>query len=211
MIDIFLEQIHHDWGQWFKVENVLYQEKSPYFDQLIFESPSLGKVHVIDGIVQSTEKDEFIYQEMLTHVPLIAHGHAKQVLIIGGGDGGILREVLKHPAVESVHLCTIDPTEIAFSKTHLPHLSKGSFDHPKAKICILDGAVYVKECKNTYDVILIDSSDPVGPCAPLFTEEFYSDCRNLLNEGGLLVNMADVPFFQMDTLTLVNQNLKKSL
>lgn len=205
---MFLEQLHQDWGQWFKVEEVLYQEKTPICDQLIFENPTFGKVHVIDGIVQSTEADEYVYQEMLSHVPLLAHGHAKTVLIIGGGDGGILRETLKHPLIEKVDLCTIDPVEIEFSKTHLAHLSQGAFDHPKAHIFIDDGAHFVKACESTYDIIIIDSSDPIGPSAALFTDEFYSDCKSLLNKGGILVNMAGVPFLQTQVMQMIHSRLK---
>ena len=203
---LFYEPIHTHWGQWFQVEHVLYQDSY----QCIFENPSLGKVHVIDNVVQSTEKDEFIYQEMLAHVPLVAHGNARSVLIIGGGDGGVLREVLKHPSLESAHLVEIDPNVVTFSKQFLPHLSQGSFDHPKAHIHIEDGALFVKTCPNTFDVILVDSSDPIGPCAVLFTAEFYADCKKLLNPGGVLVNMSDVPFLQPDTLKLTHANLQES-
>lgn len=205
----YSETLYDDWRQTFLVEKKLYEEKTKEQHMVIFENPRYGKVLALDGVIQTTQNDEFVYHEMLTHVPMIAHGHAKNVLIIGGGDGGIMREVLKHKTVEKVTLVEIDESVVTFSKEHLPTLSEGAFDDPRAEVIIQDGCQFVKNSPQKYDVIICDSTDPFGPGAVLFTPEFYGDCHALLTKGGIFVNQNGVPFLQPEELksTLKNRKL----
>lgn len=163
---------------------------------------------MLDGITQTTEADEFIYHEMLSHVPIFAHGAASRVLIIGGGDGGMLREVLRHPGVERCTMVEIDPSVVALSKEYLPNHSDGAFDDPRADLVFADGAVFVKETTETYDVIIVDSTDPIGPGEVLFQDTFYANARKCLNAGGILVTQNGVPFMQPDELKNTVSHLK---
>jgi len=203
-VEWFQETLHPAIRQTLKVEEVLHREKTALQDLVIFRNPTFGRVMALDGIVQTTEGDEFIYHEMLAHVPILAvraakragaKGRVGKVLIVGGGDGGCLREVLKHPKL----VCTmveIDPGVIELSRKHLPNHHAGAFDNARAKIVIADGAKFVKDTPERYDVIIIDSTDPVGPGAVLFTEEFYADCKRCLAPGGVLVTQNGVPYLQ---------------
>jgi spermidine synthase len=155
---------------------------------------------MLDGIIQLTTKDEFIYHEMMSHVPLFAHGRAKQALIVGGGDGGVLREALKHPGLKEVTLCEIDRGVIDLCRRHFPEISAGAYDDPRTRIVIADGTKFVAEAGERFDVIMVDSTDPVGPGAVLFTREFYADCARCLKPGGLLVTQNGLPFLQADEL-----------
>jgi spermidine synthase len=195
----FEETLHDDLRQRLRVSKVLYREKTEHQDLIIFENPSLGRVLALDGVVQTTEADEHIYHEMLSHVPIIAHGSAGAVLIIGGGDGGMLREVLKHGDIAAT-MVEIDPGVIALCREHLPSLSRGAFDDPRAKLVIADGAQFVAETEQRFDVIIIDSTDPIGPGEVLFGADFYAGCRRCLNRGGVLVTQNGVPFVQPDEL-----------
>ena len=194
------ESLHSTWRQDFEIKSKIYEEITEHQHLLIFENEQFGKVLALDGVIQITEKDEFMYSEMMCHVPLLAHGQAKRVLIIGGGDGGILREVLKHKTLEKVVLVEIDEGVVVFSKQYLPFISQGAFNDPRAKILIEDGCLFVKNSPEKFDVIICDSTDPIGPGAALFTSEFYEDCHNLLNDGGIFVNQNGVPFLQAGEL-----------
>jgi spermidine synthase len=202
------EGLYKDWKQSFKVERSLYEDRSEYQDLMIFENNTWGRVLVLDGIIQLTEKDEFVYHEMMAHVPLMAHKNPEAVLVIGGGDGGIVREVLKHASVKKVTLVEIDGSVIEFSKKYLSFVSQGAFQDPRVEVVIQDGVEFIKEAQQFYDVILCDSSDPEGPSAVLFTEEFYGFCKNHLNEGGIFVNQSGVPASQPQELQMIYKNLK---
>ncbi len=195
------ENLYTSWRQSFEVGKELFREKTEFQDMIIFENPIYGRVLALDSVIQTTEKDEFVYHEMLTHVPIYAHGAAKKVLIIGGGDGGILREVLKHKMVERAVMVEIDPTVVELSKQHLPTLSAGAFDNPKGEVIIDDGVKYMAQDGEKFDVIIVDSTDPVGPGEVLFRQEFYADCKKRLTERGILVTQNGVPFMQSDELT----------
>ncbi len=192
----YRETLYQDWVQSFRVKEVLYEEQTSEQHLIIFQNDLFGKVLALDGVIQLTEKDEFIYQEMLAHVPLLAHGNARNVLVIGGGDGGIIREVLRHNTVEKVTLVEIDEAVITFSKKYLPAISNGAFEDPRVRVIIEDGCKFVKNCQETFDVIICDSTDPIGPGAVLFTPEFYGDCHQLLTERGIFINQNGVPFLQ---------------
>lgn len=196
----YQETLHGPYGQYFAVERELYREKTEYQDLVIFENKIFGKVLALDGAVQTTTADNHPYHEMLLHPPLLAHGQAKRVLIIGGGDGGSLREAVKHP-IERAVMVEIDPDVIELSKRYLPELSDGAFDNPKAEVVIADGCRYVAETDERFDVIVVDSTDPIGPGKVLFTSEFYRDCKRCLNPGGILVTQHGVPRLQPDELT----------
>lgn len=205
MTDRFEERLYEDflyrgYAQSFDITNVLFQEKTEFQDLIIFENPTFGRVLALDGVVQVTEGDEFVYHEMMTHVPLFAHGRARHVLIIGGGDGGILREVLRHAEVEKATVVEIDRSVVDLCVTHMPAISNGAFDNPRAELIITDGLTFVAETDRRFDVVIVDSTDPIGPGEALFTAEFYANCKRCLNGGGVLVNQNGVPFFQPDEI-----------
>jgi len=193
--------------QRFQVTRVVRHEKSEFQDLLIFDTPAFGRVLAIDGIIQTTEQDEYCYHEMLVHVPLFAHGAARRVLIIGGGDGGALREVLRH-GVEKATMVDIDRTVIDLCSEYMPSLSAGAFDDPRTDLLIADGIRYVAECDARFDVIIVDSTDPIGPGEVLFSQEFYADCKRCLNPGGILVTQNGVPVFQPDEVRNTHARLK---
>jgi len=159
------------------------------------------RILTLDDVVQTTEGDNFIYHEMLTHVPILAHGNAKRVLIIGGGDGGMAREALRHTSVEHVTMVEIDAGVVDFSKEYLPMLSDGAFDDPRLNLVINDGALFMKENTEKFDVIIVDSTDPIGPGEVLFTDTFYGHAARSLTEDGIIVTQNGVPFMQGDELT----------
>jgi spermidine synthase len=196
----FEETLHPDWRQGIRVETLLLRERTEHQDLVIFESRDWGRVLALDGVVQITTGDEFCYHEMLVHVPLLAHGAAREVLIIGGGDGGCLREALRHADVVRVTQVEIDPAVIELSRSWLPTLSDGAFEHPKARVVIADGARYAAESRDRFDVVIVDSTDPQGPGAVLFTTAFYRDVRRLLNPGGIMVSQCGNPAIRPDEL-----------
>jgi spermidine synthase len=190
------ETLYPEWKQVVRMDKVFMQEKTGLQDLVIFENGLLGRVLGLDGVVQTTEADEYVYHEMMVHVPLISHANPEQVLIIGGGDGGILREVIRHRTVKKVVMVEIDKAVVDLSKEHLPSLSNGAFDDSRLELIIDDGAKFVKETQDRFDVIICDSTDPIGPGEVLFTQEFYGDCKNILRKGGIFVNQNGVPFLQ---------------
>jgi spermidine synthase len=185
--------------QGFHFDEILYEAQTPFQSITIYRAPVLGRVLVLDGVVQTTEADEFIYHEMLTHVPLMAVPDPKRVMIVGGGDGGTLREVLKHP-VERVDLVEIDVKVIESSREFLPTLNDGGrvFDEPRVNVVVEDAFKYMKEHTGEYDAILVDSTDPVGMAEALFSDEFYRLCRDSLSPTGALSAQDGVVFFQRD-------------
>lgn len=207
----FDELLHDGYGQSFEVSNVLYRDKTEHQDLIIFDTPTLGRVMALDNIVQVTTRDEFVYHEMLTHVPMFArqcvHGDVRDVLIIGGGDGGILREVLRHESVERATMVEIDGSVVDLCKEYFPDISMGAFDDARTDLIVDDGVKFVAETDRRYDVIIVDSTDPIGPGEVLFTESFYADCRRCLKDGGVLVTQNGVPFFQGDEVTTTNQRM----
>jgi spermidine synthase len=208
MTRFWSETLYDAYGQSFEIDKVYFESKTEHQHLMIFHNAIFGRVMVLDGIVQTTEKDEFIYHEMLTHVPLLAHGSAQRVLIIGGGDGGILREVCKHQTVEHVTQVEIDQAVIDMAKEYLPNHSQGAFDDPRANIVIDDGIRFVTETDQKFDVIISDSTDPIGPGEVLFTSPFYEGCKRCLNDGGILVTQNGVAYMQLDEVTTTARRLK---
>ena len=180
----------------FKVDKVLYEMRTEHQHLVLFEQPFFGKMLMLDGATQITKKDEFIYQEMMSHVPLFAHGSARDVLIIGGGDCGIAEEVLKHRSVRCLTQVEIDPAVVKFAKEHFPEFTKPVFADKRFESVIDDGMKYVARTERQFDAIIVDSTDPQGPGKVLFSHKFYAACKRCLNKGGVLVTQNGVPLFQ---------------
>ena len=201
MTEWFEETLYPAWGQRFQVTRVLADEHSAFQHIQVIDTSSHGRVLILDGCVQITERDEFAYQEMITHVPLLAHGDAKRVLIIGAGDGGVLRRVLQHATVQSATMVEIDGDVIRLSKQHLPSIAGDAWSDPRAAVIVGDGIAHLAgAAADSYDVVIVDSTDPAGPGEALFTDAFYADCARALGECGILVNQSGVPFMQADEL-----------
>jgi spermidine synthase len=180
------ERLHVHYAQSLRIDELLYDSKTEHQRLKVFQNGTFGRILTLDDVVQTTEGDNFIYHEMLTHVPILAHGSAKRVLIVGGGDGGMARAALDHASVEHVTMVEIDAGVVEFSKEYLPMLSRGAFDDPRLELVIADGAEFMKTTKGGYDVIIIDSTDPIGPGEVLFTDHFYGHAKRALTPGGIL-------------------------
>jgi spermidine synthase len=195
------ETLYPEWGQRFMVKRELARVQSDFQDIVVFESYTHGRVLVLDGCIQITEGDEFVYQEMLTHVPLLAHGDAKRVLIIGAGDGGVLKRVLQHKNVEKAVMVEIDGEVIRLSKEFLPNIAGDAWNDPRAEVLVADGIEYVRKAADaSFDVVIVDSTDPIGVGEVLFTDEFYANVARLLTDKGIIVNQCGVPAMQADEL-----------
>ncbi len=189
-----------------KIYKTLHREKSQYQDISVIETHQFGKMLVIDGTVQTTEGDEFVYHEMLVHVPMFTHDNPEKVLVIGGGDGGSIKEILKHPNVKKIVLVEIDERVVQVSKKYLPEISYGIND-PKVDVVFADGIQYVKENKNEFDVILIDSTDPVGPAVGLFSKEFYSAVFACLKQDGIMCAQTESPFLNSSLIGKIYKDI----
>jgi spermidine synthase len=184
----------------YAVERVLRETRTGHQHLVLFEHRLFGKVLMLDGATQVTTRDEFIYHEMMTHVPILAHGNAHAVLIVGGGDCGIAEEALKHEAVRRVTQVEIDASVVDFAKEHFPEFTGPVLADPRFELVIDDGMNFVAATDKRFDVIIVDSTDPQGPGAVLFTRDFYAACKRCLNQGGVMVTQNGVPFLQPDEL-----------
>ncbi|KAI1919566.1 putrescine aminopropyltransferase [Ophidiomyces ophidiicola] len=191
-----------------RVNQILHHEKSKYQDVLVFESSDHGTVLVLDNVIQCTERDEFSYQEMITHLAMNSHPNPKKVLVIGGGDGGVLREVVKHETVEEAVLCDIDEAVIRVSKKYLPNMSIG-FEHPNVKVHVGDGFKFLAEKKNEFDVIITDSSDPEGPAEVLFQKPYFELLHGSLREGGVISTQAENQWLHIKLITDLKRLMKE--
>ncbi len=203
----FVETLYDSYGQLFRVDEMLFEDKTGHQHLVIFHNAAFGRVLVLDGIVQTTERDEFIYHEMLAHVPILAHGNARDVLIVGGGDGGMLREVTRHRSVERIIQVEIDGRVVDLCRRFLPHHSAGAFDDSRVNVVIDDGLHFLQTTGQRFDVIISDSTDPIGPGEALFSPEFYAACHGRLNPGGVLVTQNGVAFMQPEELALAARRL----
>ena len=204
----FAEKLYANVRQTYEITRVLFRQKTAHQDLIIFETPVFGRVLALDNVVQVTEKDEYVYHEMMTHVPILAHGRARRVLIIGGGDGGILREALRHK-LERVTMVEIDRSVVDMCLKFMPSIPGRAFQDKRTNLVIADGARFVAETDDRFDVIIVDSTDPVGPGEVLFTERFYRDCHRCLMPGGILVNQNGVPFLQGGEVAMTARRRKK--
>ena len=185
----------------FQVDKVLYELETEHQHLVLFEHKFFGKMLMLDGATQITKKDEFIYQEMMSHLPLFAHSSARDVLIVGGGDCGIAEEVLKHKSVRRLTQVEIDPSVVEFAKEHFPEFTRPVFADKRFECIIDDGAKYVAATERRFDVIIVDSTDPQGPGKILFSEKFYAGCKRCMKPGGVLVTQNGVPIYQPSELT----------
>lgn len=209
-MDLKYTELHdNQFGITVRVKNVLYSGKSEFQQIDIIDTEFLGRMLLLDGLVMTSEKDEFFYHEMITHIPMLSHPEPKDVLVIGGGDGGTVREVLRHSSVKRVVLCEIDGAVIEVSKKFLPTIAC-SLDDPRVDIQVRDGIEYIKQNKNKFDIILIDSTDPMGPGEGLFTEEFYKDVNAALKDGGIMVCQSESPFANQKEIKMMQPLLKKA-
>ena len=182
-----------------EIKKELYSKKSKYQQIDIFETTNCGKMLVLDNIIQLTEDDEFAYQEMLAHVPMFSHPNPRRVLVIGGGDGGILREVAKHKSVEEIDICEIDEEVINVSKKYIPSMACG-FDDSRVRVHIQDGNEFIQDRQKYYDVIIVDSSDPIGPGEALFEKPFYVSMKTALKDDGIIATQAESFFLHKEVV-----------
>ena len=192
----FEETLYDAHGQILSIEEIYYENKSDHQHIIIFHNSKYGRVMALDGVIQTTEKDEFIYHEMLTHVPILAHGSVSSVLVIGGGDGGMLREILRHDSISNVTMVEIDKAVVDMCVKFLPRHSQGAFDDARLNLVIDDGAKFVGKSQDKFDIIIVDSTDPIGPGEVLFRFDFYKNCKRCLNDGGIIVTQNGVVFIQ---------------
>ena len=202
----FRETLYDAVCQEFRIDKLYFESRTDHQHLMIFHNARLGRVMTLDGVVQTTEADEFIYHEMMAHVPLFSHGQVRRVLIIGGGDGGMLREVLRHP-VEQVTQVEIDHAVIDMAKEYLPNHSAGAYEDSRLRLVIADGMDFVNNTGEQFDVVICDSTDPIGPGEVLFSENFYAQAKRCLAPGGILVTQNGVPFFQLDELKVTAQRM----
>ncbi len=205
--DLWVEEKFKDFlGLRLKVEKVLFSGKSEFQTVDVVETKGHGKMLLNDGLIMVTERDEFAYHDMITHVPMFVHPSPKNVLVIGGGDGGTAREVLRHTSVEKCTMVEIDGMVVDACREYIPQTSK-DLDHPKMNLIIGDGVEYVKSTNEKFDVIIVDSTDPIGPAQPLFGEDFYKDIYACLSDDGIVVSQGESSWYAMD----IQQSLLKVL
>ena len=191
-----------------QVRKVLAQKKSNYQHILVLDTEIFGRILVLDGYIQITQLDEYIYHEMIVHVPLITHGSPQNVLIIGGGDGGSVREALRHPSVEQVTLVEIDRDVAEASREFFPEVSS-CLDHPRVELCWEDGIDFLENKSKAYDVVIVDSTEPVGPAKSLFSFDFYNRVVKALKEGGVMTAQTESPFHNRDLISISWQYLNQ--
>lgn len=190
-----------------KVDRQLYTAQSEFQRIDVFDSKEFGRFLTLDGYMMLTEKDEFIYHEMITHVPMAVHPDPRNILVIGAGDGGVIRELTRYPNVENIDLVEIDELVIEVSRKFLPTTACCLGDE-RVHIYYEDGVKFIRRCDNKYDVIIVDSTDPFGPGESLFTKEFYGSCNKALRDDGIMVNQHESPFYSEDALAMQRAHRK---
>ncbi|MDX8361029.1 polyamine aminopropyltransferase [Cytobacillus sp. IB215316] len=204
----FTEKQTESYGITAKIKRTLHTEQTDFQKLDMIETEQFGNMLVLDGMVMTTEKDEFVYHEMVAHVPLFSHPNPENVLVVGGGDGGVIREVLKHPSVKKVTLVEIDGKVIEYSKKYLPSIAS-HFDNPRVEVIVGDGFMHIAESENEYDVIMVDSTEPVGPAVNLFSKGFYAGISKALKEDGIFVAQTDNPWFKPELIATVQKDVKE--
>lgn len=194
--ELLSEWLNPDSGWFTRAGRCLEKFRSPHQEIEVYETPDFGRLFRLDGSFMSSERDEFFYHENLVHLPALAHPAPKQALVVGGGDGGSAKELLKHPSMERIILAELDQSVVDISRRHLQAVHRGALDHPKVEISIGDGLAYVRDSREFFDLILFDLTDPGGPSAPLYTAEFYAACRARLAPGGALALHIGSPLAQ---------------
>ena len=184
-----------------RVDKQLYSGQSDFQRIDVFESKDFGRFLTLDGYMMLTEKDEFIYHEMITHVPMAVHPDVKKVLVIGAGDGGVIRELVRYQYIKHIDMVEIDKMVVDVCKEFLP-VTSCAFDDERVHIHYQDGLKYIRKCENKYDLIIVDSTDPFGPGEGLFTKEFYGNCYKALKDDGIMVNQHESPFYEEDAVAM---------
>ena len=192
-----------------EVKKVLHEEQTPYQKLVFYDSYELGRFFTLDGIMMANEKDEFIYHDMMIHTPLSIHPNVQNVLVIGGGDGGSVRELTRYHTIQSIDMVEIDERVVLGCKKHFPITTKG-LDDPRVNLLFEDGLKYVSNTKKTYDLIIVDSTDPIGPGEGLFSMSFYQNCYKILNEDGILINQHESPYFEKEKTEMLRAHKKIS-
>ncbi|HHY59004.1 MAG TPA: polyamine aminopropyltransferase [Clostridia bacterium] len=190
-----------------RAKATLHSEKTEFQDLMVIDTEAFGRMLLLDGVIQTSIKDEFVYHEMITHVALNTLKNPKRALVVGGGDGGSIREILKHKSIEKATLVEIDRRVVEVCKEYLPEISVGLQD-PRVEIIFDDGIKHVKEHKNTYDLIVVDSTDPVGPAVGLFAKEFYASVYEALTDEGMFVAQTESPFFNAELIKRVMNDVR---
>lgn len=192
-----------------KVTRHIHTEQTPFQKIDFFDSDEFGIFFVLDDYIMVTERDEFIYHDMIVHVPMAVNPKAKKVLVVGGGDGGTVRELTRYPGIELIHLAEIDERVVRLCQKYLP-LTAAKLGDPRVQMFFEDGIQFVKKKRDFYDLVIVDSTDPIGPGVGLFTREFYQDCHTALNENGILVNQHESPYYEIDVRAMLraHTNLK---
>ncbi|MCD6521882.1 polyamine aminopropyltransferase [Candidatus Calescamantes bacterium] len=207
--ELWLCEAYHQWGNCFKIKQILHSEQSLYQRIEVILNEKLGKILVLDGSVMFSEKDEFIYHEMIVHVPLCTHPEPKDILVVGGGDGGAVREILKHQEVANIKVVELDSRVIEVCKKFFPNMGK-VWESPKVKVENIDGLEFIQKCsKNQFDIIIVDGIDPIGYGAHLFEEEFYYHANRLLKEKGIFVQQTESPFYHFEWVCKIFGKIKK--
>ncbi len=202
MDDLWYSEYHTDNVRFsIKVKEQLYSAQSEYQKIAVFDSHEFGKFLTLDGVMMFTEKDEFIYHEMITHVAMAVNPDIKNILVIGAGDGGVLRELSKYKNIESIEVAEIDEQVVKVCKKYLPQTACG-FKDKRVNIHYEDGLKFIRKKKNEYDLIIVDSTDPSGPGEVLFTKEFYGNCYKALKEDGIMINQHESPFYEADAKSM---------
>ncbi|MEJ9210544.1 spermidine synthase [Bacillus smithii] len=204
----FTEKQTENFGITMKVKRTLHTEKTDFQYLEMVETEEWGNMLLLDGMVMTTQRDEFVYHEMVAHVPLFTHPNPENVLVVGGGDGGVIREVLKHPNVKKATLVDIDGKVIEYSKKYLPEIASGLEDE-RVEVKVDDGFMHIAQSENEYDVIMVDSTEPVGPAVNLFTKGFYAGISKALKEDGIFVAQTDNPWFKADLIRKVQKDVKE--
>lgn len=204
----YTEKQTENFGITMKIKRTMVHEQTDFQELAMIETEEYGNMLVLDGMVMTTVKDEFVYHEMVAHPALFTHPNPEYVLVVGGGDGGVIREALKHPKVKKAVLVEIDGQVIAYSKQYLPSIA-GQLEDPRVEVIVNDGYMHIHDHKATYDVIMVDSTEPVGPAVNLFTKGFYQGIYDALKEDGIFVAQTDNPWFKADLIRSVNRDVKE--
>jgi spermidine synthase len=204
----YTEKQTPDFGITIRINKTLHTEQTPFQKLEIAETAEFGNMLFLDGMVMTSQKDEFVYHEMVAHPILNTHPNPESVLVVGGGDGGVIREILKHEKVKKATLVEIDGKVIEYSKKYLPEIA-GKLDDERVEVKVDDGFMHIVKSKNLYDVIMVDSTEPVGPAAPLFERGFYQGIYDALKEDGMFVAQTDNPWFKAELIRKVNRDVKE--
>jgi len=202
------ESFHQSFAMGFKIKKYLHSEQSTFQKIDVVETESVGRLLLLDGKTMVSDKDEFVYHEVVSHIPYMVSRNCKKVLIIGGGDGGVVREFVKHKDIERIDLVEIDERVIEVSKEYFPHCTSGLTD-PRVRVLPEDGFAFIKRAKAEYDIVVVDSTDPVDFASGLFTDEFYADVFNALTDEGIMMNQTENPFLDEWGIKNIYSNMRK--